>query len=290
MLQETIDKRQNSTEMLKCQFAARHYYNTAENCSTAAFVCSIISLLFIFAPEGTSSSFSAAILLVPLVFDASSLICYWRMGAYVSSAALLRNYFDEIVLGIKTSTYTDSAIRKVKSLIIDAAENNNEACEEQISNTGRDNPPGVKNWYEFSHQYADSEVIFECQKQNCWWNNKLCHRRLVLYAIILISGILLGSFLGVSLRVSILRIIACLLSAIITFTDRLCENIKYILLSMKIDNRRETLEISKDQALISSLQELISQRRELRVVEINRIHRKHSKALSERYEQITKES
>ncbi len=40
---------------------------------------------------------------------------------------------------------------------------------------------------------------------------------------------------------------------------------------MKIDNRRETLEISKDQALISSLQELISQRRELRVVEINRI-------------------
>ena len=112
MRQETIDKRQNSDEMLKCQFAARHYYNTAENCSTAAFVCSIISLLFIFAPEGTSSSYSAAILLVPLVFDASSLICYWRMGAYVSSAALLRNYFDEKVLGIKTSTYTDSAIRK----------------------------------------------------------------------------------------------------------------------------------------------------------------------------------
>ena len=44
---------------------------------------------------------------------------------------------------------------------------------------------------------------------------------------------------------------------------------------MKIDNRRETLEISKDQALISSLQELISQRRELRVVEINRIHFLH---------------
>jgi hypothetical protein len=56
-----------------------------------------------------------------------------------------------------------------------------------------------------------------------------------------------------------------------------------------VKNSRETLEISKNQALISSLQELISQRRELRVVEINRIHRKHSKALSERYEQITKE-
>ena len=55
MLQETIDKRQNSAEMLKCQFAARHYYNTAENFSTAAFICSIVSLLFIFAPEGTSS-------------------------------------------------------------------------------------------------------------------------------------------------------------------------------------------------------------------------------------------
>ncbi len=290
MLQETIDKRQNSAEMLKCQFAARYYYNTAENCSTAAFVCSLISLLFIFAPEGTPSSYSTAILLVPLIFDASALICYWRMRSYVSSAALLRNYFDEIVLGIKTSTYTDSAIRRVKSLIIDAVEKNKEAYKEQMSNTGRDNPSGVKNWYEFSHQYTDSEVIFECQKQNCWWNNALYHRRLFWYAVFLISGVLLGFFFCFSLRVSIPHIITCLVSAIITFTDRFCENIKYIRLSMKIDDWCEVLEISKNQAHISSLQKLISKRRELRVVEINRIHKRHSKALSERYEQITKKS
>ena len=290
MLQESINKRQNSAEMLKCQYAARHYYNTAENYSTVAFVCSIISLLFIFAPEGISSYYSATILLITLAFDASSFICHWRMGVSVSSAALLRNYFDEIVLGIKTSTYTDSVIRKVKSLIIDAVEKNKKECEEQVSNTGRDNPPGVKNWYEFSHQYSDSEVIFECQKQNCWWNNELCHRRLLWYGIILISGIILGFFFGFTLRVSIPRIIACLLGAIITFADRFYENIKYFRLSMKIDHRCETLEISRDQVLISSLQELISQRRELRVVEINRIYKKHSKVLSERYEQITKDS
>ena len=290
MLQETINKRQNSAEMLKCQFAARHYYNTAENYSTAAFICSLVSLLFILAPDRASSLYSVVVLLIPLAFDAASLILYWRMDIFVSSAALLRNYFDETVLEIKTSKYTGSVIRKVNSLIVSAIEKDKKGYDLQISHNGRDNPPGVRDWYEFSHQYADSDVIFECQKQNCWWNDKLCHRRLLWYGAIVLLGIILGSFFGFHANISILRIIVCLLSAIITFADRFIENLKYIRLSIRINDRYETLEVSKNQELIASLQELISQRRELRVVEINRIHKKHSKKLSERYEQITKDS
>lgn len=290
MLQEIINKRQNSNKMLKCQFAARYYYNSAESFSTVAYICSIISLLFILAPESSSSLYSATIFLISLGFDAASLICYWRMGVSVSSAAFLRNYFDEEVLGIKTSAYTGSAVRKVNTLIVNVVEKNKAECEIQLSNTGRDSPPGVKNWYVFTHQYTDSEVIFECQKQNCWWNNELCRRRLFRHGTFLISGLLLGILFGISLHISILRIISCLLSAIITFTDRLFENLKYLRLSMKIDDWCEALEISKNPVLISSLQELISHRRELRVIEINCIHRTQSKALSKRYEQISKES
>lgn len=288
--QEEILQKQNDEGMLKCQYAARHYYNTAEIFSIVAFICSMISLLFILAPEKDSPLYSASILLVPLALDAVSLISYWRMGVSVSSAALLRNYFDEKVLGINSASYTDHVTRKVKSLIINASEKSQAECEIQISNTGRDNPPGVKNWYEFSHQYSDDDAVFECQKQNCWWNNALCHRRLLIYGAVLLSGVFLGIIINLSLHVSVLRIIVCLLSAIVTFADRFCENCKYIRLSMKIDDRCEALEVSKNQVLISSLQVLISKRRELRVVEINRIHKKHSKALSERYEQITKES
>lgn len=290
MLQETIVKNQNSSKMLNCQFAARHYYNAAEKFSTAALICSLISLLFILAPDKTSTIYSTLVLLTPLAFDAASLVCYWRMGVYVSSAALLRNYFDETVLRIKTSNYTGSDIRELNSLIVSAIEKAPNEYKLQVSRTGRDNPPGVKEWYEFSHQYADSDVIFECQRQNCWWNNELCHRRLFWYGAVVIFGLILGGLLVFYANISILRIIVCLLSAVVTFADRFIENLKYIRLSMKIDDRCEAIEISKDQALKSSLQELISQRRELRVVEINRIHRKHSKELSERYEQITKDS
>ncbi len=286
--QEEILQKQNDEGMLKCQYAARHYYNKAEKNSITAFICSIISLLFILAPEKTSPLYSAAILLIPLAFDAASLISYWRMGVAVSSAALLRNFFDDQVLGINPSSNTDQVIRKVESLIINASVKNKTECEFQMSNTGRDNPPGVKNWYEFSHHYSDSDVVFECQKQNCWWNNELCHRRLFVFGVVLLSVIFFGIILVFFLHVSILRIIVCLLSAIITFADRFCENCKYIRLSMKIDDRCETLDVSKNQALISSLQLLISQRRELRVVEKNRIHRNNSKVFSERYEQITK--
>lgn len=290
MLQEIIEQRQNDPEMLKCQYAARHYYNAAETWNNAAFVCAIISLLSIFVPEGTSSIYSITILLVPLVFDVASFICNRRMGISATFAALLRNYFDEMVLGIKNVKHTDSFKRKVKSLIIDAVEKNKKEFEEQVSNTGRDNPPGVKNWYEFAHQYTDSEVVFECQKQNCWWNNELCHKRLLHDGIVLLLGIFLGIYFCAYLRVSILRVIFCLISAVKTLAYRIDENVNYIRLSMKIDDYCEMLEISIDQDSISALQEQISKRRELKVFEINRFHKKHSKELSELYEQITKDS
>jgi len=289
MLQETIVKNQNSNNMLKCQFSARHYYNLAENYNVAAFIGSLISLSFLLIPDKAYVAYSPIFLLTPSVFDIASLVCYKLMGISISRAALLRNYFDEIVLRTKISNNTDSDIRKINSLIINVVDKSKEECELQISHTGRDNPPGVKNWYEFSKQYADSDVMFECQRQNRWWNNELSHRRIFLYGSVVILVIISGILLVFFSNFSILRVFVCLLSAAITFTDRFIENLKYIRLSMKIDDRCEALEVSKNKALVSSLQELIAKRRELKIVEINHIHKKHSKELSERYEQITKD-
>ncbi|MBQ6105331.1 MAG: hypothetical protein IJL03_05220 [Lachnospiraceae bacterium] len=287
--QNEILQKQNDRKMLECQFAARHFYNTAERCSIIAFSCAIVSLSAVFLPKGASSAYSTATYIIPLLLDAISIVYYWRMEVSVSSAAILRNYFDEIVLGLKTATNSNNDICRIKRLIIDATKKNEKEWKVQVTNTGKDTPPGVKDWYQFSQQYTKSDAVFECQKQNCMWNRALSRRRVRNSVVALLLCIILCFICGYLFHVSIPRIILCLFSAILTLSNRLIENIKYIRLSIKIDDICEMLEVSKNNVHIFSLQKLICQRRELNVVESNRIHRKHSKSLSEMYEQITQQ-
>ena len=162
-----------------------------------------------------------------------------------------------------------------------------EECKVQITHTSRSNPPGVKDWYEFSREYTDSEVVFECQRQNQWWNKKLLAKRMVYYAIVcgvvIVASVSLISFSCISAW----RIIVSFLGIAISLIDRIYENFLYISLSKKIDNYVELIAISKNDDQIKELQRKIEERRAMPVLEMNIIHKKSSKSLSERYEKIT---
>ena len=277
-LQEKIQKKQNDETMLKCQFAARKCFNLAEVFGDIAFVVSLMSVVLILLPEISIESIS---LFLPIVLDCLALGSYAIMGRCISVGAYIRNYVDQFVLNIDRSKYSREDRIGIENRVNRIARMFSKECSEQIANTGHDNPPGVRDWYEFSKQYEDSDVVFECQKKNARWNTELTQKRLVLQISILFLLAILYVVVCVLCGISIPRIIACALSAVLTLFDRAKENLKYIRQTEKIRDRIEALEISKDNAQIKGLQELIEESRKIRVVGINLLHKKNSHRMSE---------
>ena len=108
--QEKINSRQNDVNILKCQYASRYFFNTAENYNTAAIILSILSALCILVPD-THKCLS---LLLPLIFDTLVFVFYLRMGQLISDAALLRNHFDKLFLNLKTLNFLKRICAKSK--------------------------------------------------------------------------------------------------------------------------------------------------------------------------------
>ena len=271
--------------MLECQYAARHYYNKAELYSCISFILTMLSFLCICIPE----LFKNSALYLTLVLDSFALLVYFLMGKSVSSAAALRNYFDDTVLGFD-GNHQPNEKRRLQEYILKAISKNEILCQQQITHDGRDTPPGVKNWYEFSKDYPDSEVVFECQKQNQWWNKKMTKLRLLIYSAVVVMSIIAVILVCTYFHVSFIQAIAYVTSMIITFSDRLYENCQYLRQSVKIDDFCEAYSCSRSSDQINALQDLIASRRELRVVEINYLHKRNSKKLSEQYAEISSKS
>ena len=287
-LQEEIQKRQNEKPLLRCQFVARWYYNLAETANLLAFIFSIASALLVLIPESDNETISAILLLLPTFLGIASIVSYRVLDSYVKSASELRNYFDHKVTGVVVNEYSEHRIRSIRERVENIVKRHREECKIQIATTGRDTPPGVRDWYEFARLFPDSEVVIECQRQNQWWNNKLLKLRVCLYAtvfLVSVVGTIMISLIG---QLSLLRCIACFFSIVVTFSDRIVENIKYIIISKKIDWYFEIPSLSKNPDQIKTLQELICSRRRYRVTEINLFHKKRSKSLSEEYEQISR--
>ena len=289
-LQEIINQRQNSPEMLDCQYAARHYYNLAEKLYYWAVFLSLISECLGFLPDSNDTNTEMLSLAIPVILGIVAYICNFFAEKNTSAAATLRNYFDDIVLGFERKrNYDKDKLNIIKKLLANISDQDKkiENYHAQISNNGRSNPPGVKDWYEFSDLYSDSEVIFECQKQNAWWNSEL-HKRRVINEGILFIGICIAIFLGYFyFRFPLLKIIICSISIIYTLADKIISEIQYRRLSIKIENIVSFLSTqTKRKGEIKNLQKLISERRELHVLECNHIHRINSRKLSEKYEKI----
>lgn len=159
-----------------------------------------------------------------------------------------------------------------------------------MSNTGRDTPPGVKDWYELSNNHSGRNPVYECQLQNCWWNNKLCRKRIILSSAISVVLIALSIIAMDLFSVGVIRIAVCFITLFFNLIDSIRDNIRYIHLSMKMDTLIETPDIDKVPSQIEYLQELICRRREILVLEINILHKKFAKKWSEEYEQISKDS
>ncbi|MFA5383105.1 MAG: S-4TM family putative pore-forming effector [Eubacteriales bacterium] len=281
----SIEKKQNEERMLRYQYASRRHYNHAEILNDLVWVCCIVSWLTIFLPD--SSTWRMFFIAVPFFMDIIAVLLNWLMTVNVASASALRKYFDAYVLAINIGQFTKSEVQELEELSIKAVKHSPEKSKEQMDNTGRDNPAGVRNWYEFSQPLSEQDAIYECQKQNCWWNKKITCERIIHMVIRLLVLVLLAVFFKIETKTGILLIIFSSGGLIIKCAERLVENMRYYMLSLKIDGALDVLTNSRSYENIEKLQAKIDARRAIPVLERNHIHKRHAKEYSELYHDIT---
>ena len=281
--QEEILRKQNDEGMLKCQYAARTYYNRAEIESYVSWVLALIAASFIFIPD----KIGVILLIIPIIIDIVTLILQYLVDRTVKNGAQMRNFFDAKVLGICDS-YSPSDEHDIweKANTIATARKNTFAY--QRTHNGKDTPPGLMDWYVFSKTYSTpEEAVFECQKQNFWWTDKLYQKRIRIY---IITAVVFFFIAIIGFCFSPLKTILCLVS----FAVKLCADIRgsvqcsHVMQSIKTLSDLQSTAINP--SIIESLQEKIKERREIQILEINKLHLKNAHKWSVLYENISADS
>ena len=281
---QIINNRQNEDLLLKIQYASRRNFNSAENVNYVSWLLCIASAMMIFVPDSASKIVSMGI---PALLEVFALITAFVFSSMLKNAAALRNYFDSHVLMICEDNYTDIRKQKLREIALNIYNRHKKEADINIRNTGRDKPPGVKNWYEFKNSVADLQAQFECQKQNIWWNKKMVKNRMIILPIIWFILIALFVVVFVLFKSDVLSIIVCALGIVLKVAERIYEHYKYHEISIRIEAIQSHAERELTAETIKELQELINERREIPVLEINIIHKLKAKQHSSSYEETS---
>lgn len=281
--QEEITRRQNDEGMLKCQYAARKYYNCAEIASYISWILALIGAVIVFVPN----SVGVGLLVIPVIIDIITLILQHLVEQNVKNGAQMRNFFDARVLGICNS-YSSSEERDIWEKANTIVNADKDAFSYQCTHSGKDSPPGLKDWYVFTKTYSTPEgAVFECQKQNFWWTDKLYKSRIIFYIFI---GAVLFVIANIGVHYSPLKTVLCLISIAVNLCTDIFGSLHCSHVMQSIKAITELQNAAINQYVIEDLQKLIKERREIQLLEINRIHSKNAPKWSKLYEAISSES
>lgn len=277
-----IIERQNKPFILKVQYAARYCYNLAEKQNYFVWLFCLISAFSIFLPDGLPGYLSFA---VPFATDIIAWVLMVLVNKNVQKAADLRKYFDAYSMDIGLDQYSEAKKRQLAQISEKCYSMNPKNAELQLSNTGSATPPGVHDWYMFSKQYDGLEAKFECQRQNTWWDKELF---LIRFAVTLVFFIIVAAiFITLALRCGVVKTLLCSAGLFIKLIERVADNRKYRILSIKIDGAQQTLEAHLTIEGVEQLQALIDERRAVNIFGINFLHKKLANRLTKKYDNIS---
>ena len=264
---QIINNRQNENLLLKIQYASRRYFNSAEKVNYVSWLLCIVSAIMVFIPDSASKVISLGI---PALLEVFAFITAYIFNNKLKKAASLRNYFDSYVLMIGEDSYTDICKQKLREIALTAYNKHKKEADIHIKNT-----------------VADLQAQFECQKQNIWWDKKMVKNRMIILPIILFILISLFIAMFVLFKSDALSIIVCAIGIIMKIAERIIKHYSYHKTSIKIDAIQSHAERELTAETVKELQELIDERREIPVLEINIIHKLKAKRYSSSYEETS---
>lgn len=279
-----IQKRQNSIDMLNCQYAARFCFNRAESMGYLALVISMLSALCVFLPD----SDNVISLAIPTLISFFSIVIQGYSEHIQKKAAMLRNYFDAVVLGINESNYTLEDRRKIQRYVLGIIAKKPREHQIQIENTGLDTPPGVRDWYNLSFDETGTSAVFECQKQNYGWTKDLACKRIQATAFFIVTMVIICVIVIWAFKVPALKWLASFLAFAFNRVTNGRNSYRHYRIMEEIHTIVKMPDIESNPIQIEHLQKKISEMRELPVLEINAIHKHYNKQWTELYESMIK--
>lgn len=275
-----ITSRENEEELLHVQCAARYSFNRAEYDNYVIWACCLLAtLLPWFSPYIKESYLSYASACLQLI----AFVIALQLEKCVRTAAHLRNYFDSYVLDIDHPSYSKHQIDEIIVLSTELVRRHAKWSQIQMENTGSDTPPGVRNWYEVSDDLSPRDTIYECQRQNWWWENELAKDKLRAVAVCMLFVLVLLSLSYYFVRPTIITVLTSFTGLFTQSVTRFIAYWKNERISHKIEGAVETIAESHAKANEEHLQHLINERREILVLGFNHLYRKKCKQLTELY-------
>lgn len=279
MNSKEIQNRQNEDQFLKIQYAAREYFNSAEKLNHYVWLLCVASAFWIFLPNNLPVLILNGI---PFVVDIIVFIFTLLVNHRVKMAAKLRKCFDAYVLDICPEQFSETELREIREISGKMCLKYPDEAKKQMDNTGKDSPPGVREWYVFLDSYDEAHAQLECQRQNVWWNKKVFIGRIfVTICVTILVGLV---FLVLMAHNGILSTMLCSAGLMIKLLERLIENGRYVWVSARIDGALQVLEVGPTRESIEKLQGLIDERRSIPVLEFNWIHNRKANLWSKEYE------
>lgn len=277
----TISIRQNEENVLRCQYAARFCYNRAEVLNTGVWCCCIMAAMLVFLPDSLPGILQYGL---PLSVELLATFLTWRLSVRVSQASLFRSYFDAYVFSFDLTEFS-SKIHKIGELSKKIVRYHQEEATVQLKNTGNDYPPGVKDWYILTEGLSENDAIFECQRQNSYWDEKMSKARkkesIAFFCLFAIIAIMLWRVA----HVNSWKLAVCILGILLKCIERLCVNKKYDTLSTEITGIVQNLERDRTSANIRHLQDKINERRSLLILQKNHVYKNKAGEYTIQYEE-----
>lgn len=183
-----INEMQNSDEILMYLFAQRKLYDKAEK---HKYIVGIITVVIFLCCNIDFVKETIGNVEVSLISGCWILVnIFWQkyINKNIQNAATMKEILDRKLFGFNIEERDiDSNIQEVlRQQAEKIKEKNIDEYVIQAKNTGKDDPPGVRDWYDnISSTISQNQAIYNCQLQNTWWDKKLSKIYITLIYIIL---------------------------------------------------------------------------------------------------------
>ncbi len=283
MKKNSIFEKQNEKDMLDILYAQRHYYNIANQLD-------IINLLLIFI-VCVFDFFEINIPMLKLLVNgvvASIIYAITHIiKNYIKKGADLKKYFDYTLYSFKG--ITKQFENNCKKNIYNVLKKYKKDYKQQISNDGKSNPPGLKDWYFDEGETQRLEIIKSTQSQNIKWDKKIS----TIYLIIVISlAILLFITYLITctlMQLNTMEFVAGLISFVSFFYYLFEKIISYFKINKYVYCAELLLKKAERNTDLIEIQEIIDKRRHENFCPPNIIHKIISKTVHEEIEFINKD-
>ena len=285
-----IQIRQNEPDILELQFLQRKMYDSSKIYWRYSWYIAWLLIVLTMAFHFINLESSAAAIVIMAVLDilVFGLECLSDKKQKIGAAA--KYYIDNILFEF-SKPESKFTISKIRELAIECKEKNKKEYEIQIRNTGKDDPPGLKNWYTLIGSGDQNRIIFSCQKENAWWQSKLS--KIYLNSLIIISGLLLIlSLLVLCIFDVSVETITLFLLTNLGFVGKATKDInaiyRYNTIQIKIHENIEMIEkINEiDISMVHQLQDNINSLRKIKFLIPNFLHKKNSGKFHDLYSSV----